>query len=504
MEKEIHHQSLNNKKDAQRKKKIEDCHPQVLQILRKLFLRNHPNKKEEANSRMTGLCIRKRKKQQREDRNTKKRMSRINEDEIIQDAGRSASEAAIGSSDRTKMFDSFENVSLGRDDSDNVVVDCPPIMPSQQSQPAQRGKEVLQDEPKQQGKTKDAEVEVHGAEVEVPHELENVVEVEQQPEPISVIMLVQPEQHAEGKDLAISETIEDPIQPIEVEHVPIINIPISLEPPEPEPCSLTLRAWLQLEPETSTAKGPVESPDEIVTNVLLSINKEESAPPFDLGTAPNKQDLEERCATWATVENGNKFETIFQLIGPKTLEAMRYNFMTMAPTQCIDLQMVSLMCHVLNREENPRFKMDVYCVPPEILTRMFDIYGTNYLDKKTKLPYLVSQMKDQDYRKLLDREKLKTHSTMELLDAATLLGCFTFKCQYSIDKWGQDQLDEFRKKIVSKMILSKENTLRVEAFNQANKMGRQTKPSAALKIPYVQVSTAELEKKNIDRHFVID
>ncbi|MED6187284.1 hypothetical protein PIB30_075002 [Stylosanthes scabra] len=178
-------------------------------------------------------------------------MSQINEGgETIQGAARSASEAAIGSSDKTKMFDSFETVSLGRNDSNNV----------------------LQAEPEQQGKTKDAEVEVHGAkvevhgaEVEVPAEQENVVEEKQQPEPLSVIMHVQPQQDDEGKDLAMTETNEDAVQPIEVEPVPIINIPIPLEHPEPEPCSLTLRPWLQPEPETSTAKGPVDSPDKIVT-----------------------------------------------------------------------------------------------------------------------------------------------------------------------------------------------------------------------------------------------
>ncbi|MED6209799.1 hypothetical protein PIB30_058195 [Stylosanthes scabra] len=83
--------------------------------------------------------IRKRKKQQIEDKNTKKRISNRNESgERIQDAGRSASEAAIGSSDRAKMFDSFETVSLGRDDSDNVVIEGPTIM---SSQPSQTGKE---------------------------------------------------------------------------------------------------------------------------------------------------------------------------------------------------------------------------------------------------------------------------------------------------------------------------------------------------------------------------
>ncbi|MED6139484.1 hypothetical protein PIB30_084307 [Stylosanthes scabra] len=74
---------------------------------------------------------------------------------------------------------------------------------------------------------------------------------------------------------------------------------------------------------------------------------------------------------------------------------------------------------------------------------------------------------------------------MELLDAATLSSCYEYK----------DKLDGFRREIVSKLILSKENTLRVEAISQENKMGRQTKPFAALQSPYVQVSTADLEKR---------
>ncbi|MED6113077.1 hypothetical protein PIB30_067614 [Stylosanthes scabra] len=195
-------------------------------------------------------------------------MSQINEGgETIQRAARFGFEAAIGSSNKTKMFDSFKTVSLGRDDSDNEVVECP-LYPSQPSQPTETRKEVLQDEPEQQGKTKDAEVEVHGAQVEVPPEQENVVEEEQQPEPLSVIMPVQPQQDDEGKDLAMTETNEDPVPPIKVK-------------------------LLQPELETSTAKGPVDSPDEIVTQVLLSMNQEESAPPFELGvdqTQPTQDD----------------------------------------------------------------------------------------------------------------------------------------------------------------------------------------------------------------------
>ncbi|MED6110318.1 hypothetical protein PIB30_041822 [Stylosanthes scabra] len=63
---------------------------------------------------------------------------------------------------------------------------------------------------------------------------------------------------------------------------------------------------------------------------------------------------EERCFIWATTNNDNNYETIFQLRGPKTQEAMRYNFMTMETSSCIDMVMVSLVCHVLNREEVER------------------------------------------------------------------------------------------------------------------------------------------------------
>ncbi|MED6129635.1 hypothetical protein PIB30_109857, partial [Stylosanthes scabra] len=136
-----------------------------------------------------------------------------------------------------------------------------------------------------------------------------------------------------------------------------------------EQCSLTLRPWLQPEAGTSTA---VQSPETMVIDVLLSMNRAESDNLLgDQCKTPDiplqQQDLEERCAFWAMVENNNKYEVIFQLRGPNTMEAMRYNFLTMALATCIDIQMVSIMCHVLNREELPRFQRDVYCVPPEIL-----------------------------------------------------------------------------------------------------------------------------------------
>ncbi|MED6115500.1 hypothetical protein PIB30_091172 [Stylosanthes scabra] len=288
----------------------------------------------------------------------------------------------------------------------------------------------------------------------------------------------------------------------------------------------------------------MESAYEMITHVLLSMNQEgpstqdgnQIQQPEDQNQCKTPEtalvSLKERCFIRATMENDNKYETIFQLRGPNTIEAMRYNFMTMAPETCIDMQMVSLVCHILNKEELQRSQRDVYRVPPEILIRMFQTYGTNYLDKKTKMPYfcnILNQLRVwAGATSLLKKQTITLQlrcvdvpnqpnptdcdvyvmKWMELLDAAALSAAYTFKLRYSIEECSQDRLDQFRKEIVSKLIMSKDNTLNVETINQTlnmtleaiakakTKMGRQSKPSAALKSPYIQVSTAELEKKH--------
>ncbi|MED6191911.1 hypothetical protein PIB30_004988 [Stylosanthes scabra] len=217
------------------------------------------------------------------------------------------------------------------------------------------------------------------------------------------------------------------------EHTEVDPKAVNMEIPfEPE---LTLKPWLQTEAEVTAATDT--SANEVITNLLLSMNKGEQDQGSKQDPQPqdqkqeqeiNKQiqqskaheedqcktpdiapaSIEERCYMWAIMRtNENKFETIFQLRGPNTQEAMRYNFMTMAPEKEIDMTTVSVVCHILNREPLGRFQRDVYCVPPEILVRMFGTYGTNYINQKTKMPHLVSSLKDQQLMELLDKEKLK-------------------------------------------------------------------------------------------------
>ncbi|MED6206550.1 hypothetical protein PIB30_028007 [Stylosanthes scabra] len=172
---------------------------------------------------------------------------------------------------------------------------------------------------------------------------------------------------------------------------------------------------------------------------------------------------------------------------------MRYNFMTMEPSSCIDMVMVSLVCHVLNREQVERYQRDVYCVPPEILTLMFETYGTNYLDKKRKKPHHVSTLKDQEYMELLDKEKLKTSSALyaavvysnhwwlyvldvvqrEFFIIDSIHGINQNQTRQKLHKFA-DQLDEFRREIVAKLLFSEHNTLRVEVRNQVESMSMES------------------------------
>ncbi|MED6140987.1 hypothetical protein PIB30_098945 [Stylosanthes scabra] len=218
------------------------------------------------------------------------------------------------------------------------------------------------------------------------------------------------------------------------------------------------------------------------------------------------------------------------------------------------LKVVTLLCHVLNADEDEQFEKLVYCVPPEILQRMFANHNHNWMDKKKRRPHKISSLLNHtEFLAYLDRKKLNLHrfnisspssertelnkfasnilnqllkwtgapsilkkdslsllptyinipqqpndfdcavfvmKWMEMIDPTILAGC----CSYNIEQWTEPMLLEFRQKIVAKIILSKENSLRAEAIKEAHNM-RLTRPAAALQSSYVQVETSDLPTK---------
>ncbi|MED6184283.1 hypothetical protein PIB30_046010, partial [Stylosanthes scabra] len=140
--------------------------------------------------------------------------------------------------------------------------------------------------------------------------------------------------------------------------------------------------------------------------VIKSLDEQVSANAPALKTPQQIQeeddDFQERVATWATVpKGGNDYELIFDLRGPRTLEAMRCQF---------DSMVVGLMCHILNGEEGERYEKMVYCIPPEILTRMLEAHHHNWIDKKKRRPHEINTLVNhKEYLSFIDREKILSH-----------------------------------------------------------------------------------------------
>ncbi|MED6118271.1 hypothetical protein PIB30_001505 [Stylosanthes scabra] len=76
---------------------------------------------------------------------------------------------------------------------------------------------------------------------------------------------------------------------------------------------------------------------------------------------------------------------------------------------------------------------------------------------------------------------------MELIDPTKLAGC----CTYDIEQWTEPMLNEFRKKIVTKIIMSKENSMRADAIAAVQNM-RVVSLGASLRSPFVPFSTPDL------------
>ncbi|MED6136279.1 hypothetical protein PIB30_054613 [Stylosanthes scabra] len=125
-------------------------------------------------------------------------------------------------------------------------------------------------------------------------------------------------------------------------------------------------------------------------------DEHDDIPSFDLG----QRELDSRVATWATLSKGeNEFVTIFKLRGGNFLEAMRYQFMSMVPKTYIDIGIINLMCHVLNKQAGERFEKLIYCVPPEILLFAPVLYSQHWwlyvLDVDQRNIFVIDSMKSK-------------------------------------------------------------------------------------------------------------
>ncbi|MED6111250.1 hypothetical protein PIB30_050858 [Stylosanthes scabra] len=306
-------------------------------------------------------------------------------------------------------------VSLGRDDSGNLIVDGPPITASQpaiqyQLHPEEEVINIFSSsedkhEPtpnrvffplipkaeKEQPQQEEQPPQHPQEEENPPPDEEQDLEAEGRPtqtQSIVEVIPIYPTQ--EVIDISSSSDVENEPTPIQVlipkAEVDLVSSPhkksitdvllsMSQEHPthfEPDDApSFNLGVHYGTEPHqtqeerllTTQAIPEIEESDELIRE------KGDQFQTFQPTQSLNiRNELHDRVAIWATVPlEGNEFENIFKLSGHRFLEAMKYQFMSMRQRTYIDIQVVSIMCHTLNMKENEWFQKQVYCVPPEIL-----------------------------------------------------------------------------------------------------------------------------------------
>ncbi|MED6146881.1 hypothetical protein PIB30_038833 [Stylosanthes scabra] len=179
----------------------------------------------------------------------------------------------------------------------------------------------------------------------------------------------------------------------------------------------------------------------------------------------------------------------------------------MASKSYIDIQVVGLMCHVLNGEEDKRYEKLMYCIPPEILQRMFQAHHQNWMDKKKRRPHEISSLRNHDeYLHYLDREKLVSH---RFLFAPVLYSEHWWL--YVLDKSVPEMFvldsknissptderttqNKFAEKDRHKDNHEQGEFIESRCNNNTTKYGV-TRPGAALRSPYIQISIPDLPTK---------
>ncbi|MED6217145.1 hypothetical protein PIB30_015045 [Stylosanthes scabra] len=328
------------------------------------------------------------------------------------------------------------------------------------------------------------------------------------------------EQDVETSPSPRSQIISSVLVSIRREHQPI------------EPSSFDLGVDLPLlTPQT------MEAIDEI--DEQLQKNPSLLRTPDPLGTFDILADMERRVDIWGTILKGdNEFLPVFKLKGDKPLEAVRYQFKSMQPTKYVDIQVVSIMCHLLNRTPGERYQNSIYCVPPELLQRMFEKYEHRWRETKSRKPHEISTLLNIDeYLGYMEKDRLQSH---KFLFAPVL--CFEHWWLYVLDvekkhlfvldsknvasttpertemnkfvieqhigstpEMGRQRiyvqerahlfdanadLDKFREKIVANILLSPENLMRMDVVMEVNEI-RLIKPAAALRSPFTQLDSAD-------------
>ncbi|MED6118958.1 hypothetical protein PIB30_007848 [Stylosanthes scabra] len=247
----------------------------------------------------------------------------------------------------------------------------PPQLPQPQQQPPHPNHEDIIDI----SSSSEAESQPPPPKMVIPKTKEETLPTEEaQPPPSQTVVEVvniYPTQKVIDLSSSPEEDLQQPIVPKEEQDVDIspsprsqmissVLVSIRRDNPPMEPPSFDLGVEPPLlTPQTMDAIDEIDDQLQKNPNLLRT--------PDPLGTSHILADMERRVAIWGTVPKGdNEWLPVFKLKGDKLLDALRYQFKSMQPTKYVDIQVVSIMCNLLNRTPGERYQNLIYCVPPEL------------------------------------------------------------------------------------------------------------------------------------------
>ncbi|MED6157911.1 hypothetical protein PIB30_027840 [Stylosanthes scabra] len=291
----------------------------------------------------------------------------------------------------------------------------------------------------------------------------------------------------------------------------------------------------------------------------LKKNPELLKTPDPLGTFDILADMEKRVAIWGRIPKGdNEWLPVFKLKGDKHLDALRYQFKSMALTKYVDIQVcivqqrmfekfqhkwrdakirkaheISTLLNIdeyLSFLEKDRLLGRRFLFAPVLFSQHWWLYVLDVqkkhlfvLDSKNVVSptpertemgkFAICQL--QIPSNILDQLLTwagrgsmfkKGHTCLmpmyinisqqpnkpEELDPTILRECHAGTREHNIPPWNSAELEKFREKIVSNILLSPENSMRMDVVTEVNEI-RLIKPGAALRSPFTQLDSADLK-----------
>ncbi|QHN83336.1 uncharacterized protein DS421_20g703880 [Arachis hypogaea] len=251
-------------------------------------------------------------------------------------------------------------------------------------------------------------------------------------------------------------------------------------------------------------------------------------------TNENTADMKEKCYIWATrvktYGNGltNEYDTVCTLNAQDRYILSKVHLASLAAETHIEAEIVSVMCLILNQQKIKRFQEEVYCLPPDIVSRNMAIANHPegvFLQPKTNKPFRVEDypmfIPFLDFKKLAshrysicwgaplkrrDKDKEIEPPYINISDQKTSYDCAIYvmkwleiiqpenikMLKYEWDNWTQDEVDHFRVEYASRILFHEMNQDKAEAIRRSNAI-RLSKPSSLLLSPYCQIDSNDID-----------